>query len=216
MVPVLNLAWSGYMVAILRNVMKHNPEPLPAWDDLERKFRDGLTIFGAGVIYALPILIGLFLPLSISLINSLFSENNSVRDFGQAFRGAEGALFFGLVCVLVLYGMVLSILYPAILVIFAREGTFTSCFMLNEAFALITKNAAAFFAAWGLSLAASLGVGLIVGFVNLVVGWVPCVGWIVGLVLSLGSGIYTTVLYAHLFGQFGRIAQERRQLARMT
>jgi hypothetical protein len=88
--------------------------------------------------------------------------------------------------------------------------------MLNEAVALIAKNAAAFFTAWGLSLAASLGVGLIVGFVNLVVGWVPCIGWIVGLLLSLGSGMYTTVVYAHLFGQFGQVAEERKQLARMT
>ena len=112
---------------------------------------------------------------------------------------AQKALyFFSLICVLILYGIALSVLYPAILVIFAREGTFTSCFMLNEAFALIRKNAAAFFTAWGLSMAAGLGVGLLVGFVNLVVGWVPCLGWMVGLLLSLGSGIYSTVVYAHL------------------
>lgn len=213
MIPILNFAWSGYLVSILRNIMNHNPEPLPTWDDLDLKFRDGLMIFGAGIIYALPVLIGLFLPLSISLFSSLFSENNSVQNIGQAFSGAEGALFFSLICVLILYGIALSVLYPAILVIFAREGTFTSCFMLNEAFALIRKNAAAFFTAWGLSMAAGLGVGLLVGFVNLVVGWVPCLGWMVGLLLSLGSGIYSTVVYAHLFGQFGRIAEERKQLA---
>jgi hypothetical protein len=34
MVPVLNFAWSGYLVGILRNMMNHAVEPLPAWDDL--------------------------------------------------------------------------------------------------------------------------------------------------------------------------------------
>ena len=108
--------------------------------------------------------------------------------------------------ILLLYGLVLSVLYPAILVMFARDGTFASCFRLREALALISKNAGPFFTAWAVSLAASLGVGLLVGFVNMVVGFVPCLGWIIGLALSMGSGIYATAVYAHLFGQFGRTA----------
>jgi len=91
-------------------------------------------------------------------------------------------------------------------VMFSREGTFASCFKLGEAFALISKNAGPFFTAWILSVAASLGAGLLVGFVNMVVGFVPCVGWIVGLALSMISGVYATAVYAHLFGQFGRAA----------
>jgi hypothetical protein len=212
MIPILNFAWSGYLVEIIRNVMDNVSEPLPTWDDLDKKFREGLILFAAGLIYAFPILIGLCLPLGITASSSLFAENRNLQELSRVMTEAGGILFVGLLCVFLLYGLVLSILYPAILVLFAREGTFTSCFKLREAFEIISKNAALFFTAWGLSMLASLGVGLIVAFVNMVVGFVPCLGWIIGLVLSLGSGVYSTVVYAHLFGQFGRTAFERNQV----
>jgi hypothetical protein len=69
---------------------------------------------------------------------------------------------------------------------------------------MISRNAGSFFIAWGMSLAASLGVGLLMGFINAVLGWIPCVGWILSLGLSLASVVYTSAVYAHLFGQFGR------------
>ena len=213
MIPILNFAWSGYSVDIIRNVMSNNPEPLPTWDDIGKKFNEGLILFGAGLIYASPILIALCLPLGITASSGLFSGNGNTQDLSRTITEVGGVLFFGLLCVSLLYGFVLSIIYPAILLLFAREGTFASCFKLRDAFDTISKNAAPFFTAWALSLAASLGVGLIVGFVNLVVSWIPCVGWIVGLALGLASVVYSSAVYAHLFGQFGRIAFGSNPLA---
>ena len=210
-VPILNFAWSGYLVDIIRNVMDHDPKPLPTWDDLGKKLSDGLILFGAGLVYALPILLVFGLPLSLAAFSGLVSGNNNMQDVGRMLTETGSVLFFGLLCVLVLYGMVLSIVYPAVLVLFARERTFASCFRLREAYELISRNAGPFFTAWALSMAAGLAVGLVSGFVNLLVGWVPCIGWIIGLVLSLGSGVYMTAIYAHLFGQFGITAFERNQ-----
>jgi hypothetical protein len=206
MVPILNFAWSGYLVEILRNVMNNHPEPLPTWDDLGKKFNEGLILFGAGLVYALPVLITLCLPLSLTAFSGLFSDNSALQENSQRMMEAGGVLFFCFIGVFLLYGLLLSILYPAILVLFAREGTFASCFKLREAFGMISKNPAAFFTAWGLSVVASIGVGLIIAFVNLVVSWVPCIGWIIGMLLSMISGAYITAVYAHLFGQFGRDA----------
>lgn len=213
MVPILNFAWSGYLVGILRNMMKDAAEPLPTWDDLDKKFRDGLILVAAGLVYALPILIPLLLPLVVTVLSGLTSGVRNMQDIARSLTEAGNVLFLCLTCVLILYGLLLSILYPVILVLFAREGTFVSCFKLPEAFAMIKNNAAVFFTAWGLGLAASVGVGLIVGFINLVVGWVPCIGWMVGLVLALASSIYSTVVYAHLFGQFARVVYEGKPLA---
>jgi hypothetical protein len=215
-VPILNFAWTGYMVGILRNVINNAPEPLPTWDDVDRKFSDGLLLFAAGVVYALPVLIGLFLPLSVAAYSSLASGEGNLQDIGRTITEAGGVLFYGLLCGFVLYGVGLSIIYPAILVVYAREGSFASCFKLGEAFKMISRNIGPFFTAWGLSVAASLGVGLIVGFINLVVGWVPCLGWIISLALSFGSGVYLAAVYAYLFGQFGRIAFGQNQLALIT
>jgi hypothetical protein len=212
MVPILNFAWTGYLVEIIRNVMNHEPEPLPAWDDIDKKFKEGLILFGASLIYASPILIALCLPLGLSVGSSLLSGSSNMQDLERIVTETGSVLFFCLLCVFLLYGLVLSIIYPAILIMFSSEGTFASCFKLSEAFGMISKNVAPFFTAWTLSLAASLGVGLIAGFVNLVVGWIPCIGWIVGLVLAMGTGAYGTAVYAHLFGQFGRLAFEEKQL----
>lgn len=216
MVPVLNFAWSGYLVDIIRNVMNNDPQPLPTWEDLGKKFNEGIILFAAGVIYALPILIALCLPLGVSASSDLFSGNSNMQDLSQRITEVGGILLYCSLCVFLVYGFLLSLVYPAILVLFAREGTFASCFRLREVFDMISRNAGAFFTAWGLSLVASLGVGLLVGFVNLVVSWVPCIGWIVGMVLALASGVYSTAVYAHLFGQFGRAVFGRNQLAPAT
>jgi len=205
MVPILNFAWSGYLVDIIRNVMNNATEPLPTWDDLGKKLSDGLILFAAGLVYASPILILLCLPLSMLAFSDIFSGNNNMEDLTRLISGAGGVLFSGLLCLFFLYAIALSVIYPAILVMFSREGTFSSCFKLREAFDMISRNAGPFFTAWGLSLVGGLGVGLVIGFINLVVSWIPCIGWIVGLALSLGSGVYMGAVYAHLFGQFGAL-----------
>jgi uncharacterized protein DUF4013 len=206
LVPILNFAWSGYLVGIIRNVMHNDAHPLPTWDDLDKKFSEGLILFGASLVYASPLLIALCLPLGITVASGLLSGSNNLEDLSQRLAETGGILLFCLFCGFILYGIALSIIYPAVLLIFSRAGTFASCFKLREAFELISRNPGPFFTAWILSIAASLGVGLVVGFVNMVVSIVPCVGWIIGLALSIGSGIYATAVYAHLFGQFGRAA----------
>lgn len=211
MIPILNFAWYGYLMGIIRNVMNGNPQPLPSWDDFGNKFNEGLVLFGAGLVYALPGLLAVCLPLGITASSGMLSGNGNLQEFDRIMTEAGGLLFFGLLCVMLFYGLALSILYPAILILFAREGTFASCFRLREALALIRKDAGPFFTAWALSLVASLGAGLLVGFVNLVVGFVPCIGWVIGLALSLISGVYASAVYAHLFGQFGRAAFGQNQ-----
>lgn len=206
MVPILNFAWTGYMVGIIRNVMDHAAEPLPTWDDLEKKLVDGLILFAAGLVYALPAILLILIPTGILVASGVMTENSNLRDIGQVILSIGGALFAGLLCVIFLYGIFLSLVYPAILVMFAREGTFASCFKLREIVAMISQNTSAFLTAWGMSLVAGIGVGMIVGLASVVVGWIPCVGWAAGLVLGLGSTVYASSVQAHLVGQFGEIA----------
>jgi hypothetical protein len=129
-----------------------------------------------------------------------------MQGLSDAMAGVGGVLLAGLSCLFVVYGLVLSVIFPAIYVNYAREGTFASCFKLREVFNLIGKNAGAFFTAWGVSLLAGLVVGLVAGVVNLLLGWIPCVGWIISIVITLGIGVYMSMIYSYLFGQFGRQA----------
>lgn len=206
MVPILNFAWSGYLVGILRNVVDNEAEPLPNWDNFEKKFMDGLILFGAGLVYSLPILLVICLPMGIMGISGSISGNGDLQDVGEVIAGVGGLLGLCLGGLFFVYAIFLSIVYPAILVVFAREGTFASCFKFRDVMNLISKNAGPFFTAWGISLIAALGVGFVAGIVSAVLGWIPCVGWIAALVISMGSTIYATAVYAHLFGQFGSMA----------
>jgi hypothetical protein len=207
LVPILNFAMTGYMIQIVRNLMNDVVEPLPNWDDLGKKFMDGLMLVLAGLVYALPIIVLSCLPLSVMTIPAIIASGNSdFQDVANTITGAGGVLFAAMSCLFVIYGLVLSVIFPAIYVNYAKEGTFASCFQLREIFNIIGKNAAAFFTAWGMSLVAGLVVGVISSIVTGVLGWIPCVGWIIAIVITLGVTVYMMMIYAHLFGQFGKQA----------
>jgi hypothetical protein len=205
-VPILNFAMTGYMIGIVRNLMNDVQEPLPNWDDLGKKFMDGLMLILAGLVYALPVIVLSCLPLGVLTIPAILSSNSDAQGIAEALTGVGSVLLVGMSCLFVVYGLALSVIFPAIYVVYAREGTFASCFKLREVFDIIGKNAGAFFTAWGVSLLAGLVVGLVAGVVNLLLGWIPCVGWIISIVITLGIGVYMSMIYSYLFGQFGRQA----------
>jgi hypothetical protein len=204
-VPILNFAASGYLIGIMRNVMERSAEPLPNWDDLEKKFIDGLIIVVARLIYLLPFII-IFIPIGVIVFSALASGNHNFQDISKLIAGVGSVLFYCLLCVIMIYGMALSIIFPAIEVIFSRERTFASCFKFRETFDLISRNPGPFLTAWGVFVAAALVYGFAIGTVNVVIGWIPCFGWIASLVISAGSAIYLLTVNAYLFGQFGATA----------
>lgn len=206
MVPILNFAWTGYLVALIRNVMNNVQEPLSNWDDLGKKFTDGLTLVAAGLVYTLPMLIVICLPLSFMIVPAILSGNRDLEDIAQLLAGAGSLLFICLLCAFLVYSLVLSVIYPAILVLFAREGTFASCFKFREVFDIIGKNTSQFFTAWIISIGGGLLIGFAAGIVQAILSIIPCLGWIVSFVLTIGIVAYTSAVYAHLFGQFGRMA----------
>jgi hypothetical protein len=206
MVPFLNFAWTGYMVEIIRNVMNGESQPLPNWDDIGKKFMDGVMLTVAGLVYALPMLIVICLPLGFMVVPAILSSNGDMQGVANALFSAGSILFTCLLCVFMIYGLALSVVYPAILVVFARKGTLASCFKFREVFDLISKNMTPFLTAWGVSVVASFAVSLAVGVVQGVLNFIPCIGQIAAFVLTIGIVIYTSSIYAHLFGQFGRMA----------
>jgi hypothetical protein len=206
LVPILNFAMTGYMIQIVRNMLNDMQEPLPNWDDLGKKFMDGLMLVLAGLVYALPIIVLSCLPLGVFAVPAILAGNGDTQGLSDAMTGVGSALTVGLSCLFVVYGLVLSVIFPAIYVNYAKEGTFASCFKLREVFNIIGKNAGAFFTAWGISLVAGLVVGLVAGIAGSILGLIPCIGWIASIIISLGVGVYMMMIYSHLFGQFGKQA----------
>jgi hypothetical protein len=201
-VPILNFAWIGYIVGLIHRVIKGDPLPLPGWDDLGKKFIEGLILFLAGLVYALPaiLLIGGML---VIWLPAILAGGNYTQDVTNALIATGSVISLSLICFLILYGLALSIAFPAIYVEYALKGTFASCFDFKDIFARIKKNAGAFFTAWGVYLGISIGASLAAGIVGALLGWIPCLGQLIGFLVGLAAGLYVQLVYAHLFGQYG-------------
>jgi hypothetical protein len=199
MVPILNFAWIGYYTQVLRNVSQGVARPLPDWDDFGDKFVKGLILFLAGLIYALPAVIlgSVIFPV---LLLPAFSGDANMQETFTAMAGGSTIL---VACCVSLYALALSFYMPAVNIHFARIGTFGSCFQLSEIFKLVSQNIGNYLLAWLMTIVFGIVVGLIISVVSAVIGWVPCIGWAIAWLVAGFGGVWSSSIYAHLFGQVG-------------
>lgn len=196
-VPILNFAWSGYTVDIVRNVIDGVKYPLPDWSDFGDKFVKGFIIWAAGFIYSLPAIVTACLPLGFLIIPAAFENSNFSDTFYSIFTGV--GIFF--VCLIILYMLVFSFYFPAVYINFARKGTFGSCFEISEIVKIVSKNTSEYLTAWLISIVGALIVGFAIAIAVGLVSWIFCIGWIVGWLISAIGSVYMYVLFSHLFGQ---------------
>ena len=174
-IPLLLLL--GYTVQIVRNVRRGDPRPLPMWDNLGDKFREGLLLFVGFLVYSLPLIL-LVCPLIV--IASVTSDNGSPQGGLVALAACFGCLAF-------LWILVVAIVSPALYVRFAETGELGAFFRFGDIISFTTSN-----------------IGPIV--IVVLMGWVASiVAGIVGLVLCLVGSFVTShwaaLVMAHLYSQ---------------
>ena len=203
-IPVVNLAWAGYITAIQRNVVARNPQPLPRWDNFGKFFTDGLIVSISHIIYALPGVFLFFVPFFF-LILPAFAKDSRTQAILGTIGGGIGLLLFGL---MLIYLLAFSFLLPAIQLNFARYGTFGSCFQLGQILSIATANLGDYVIAWIVSIGAFVVVFGVLGFVISALNFIPCLGTIISLLfipVSFFVSAWLTTTYAHLFGQVGQV-----------
>lgn len=152
-IPIVNFMVLGYMVETIHNVAQGLERPLPEWSGFGEKFVKGLVVFIIFFIYTIPIwlIMGCFMGLTFALGGG----NGNGGDL-------IALLLFPLYCLVGLYGLVLAILSPAILVNYAVTGEVGSAFRFGEIFGFITGNLGnyilALILAWVASIIASFGI----------------------------------------------------------
>ncbi len=196
-VPILNFAWTGFTVDILRNVTDGISKPMPDWSEFGDKFVKGFFIWAAGFIYTLPALIIACLPLGFLIIPASMESSNTSETLISIFTGV-GILFL---CLLVFYLLAFSFYFPAVYINFARKGTFGSCFEISEIIKIVSENTSKYLTAWLVSIVGAILVGIIVMIVSVVLSVIVCIGWVLTWVISALAGVYLFAIYAHLFGQ---------------
>jgi hypothetical protein len=197
-VPIVNFALLGWVIDLMRNVARRQPFPMPDWDTFGDKFIKGAILVVTGLIYALPVL-SIFFPLMfLPFIRG---------DFGHDGRLAFTSMFIGttllFMCLLALYGLLLSFLMPAVFLNFARKGTFGACFEFGEIWRIMSHNLSDYIVAWLISIVIGIGVSFVMGLAAGMLAFIPCFGWILAPVLLGMSGVYTLAVFGHLFGQLG-------------
>jgi hypothetical protein len=198
-VPIVNFAWLGYLVDVVRNVMAGNPKPLPEWSDFGEKWVRGLLLTFASMIYAIPVLVLACIPLTM-LGGLSASQNSNLSDqLGGLLAGVGG--IFG--CLILVYSLFLTFILPAIYINYARNSTFGALFEFGRIIKIASDELGKYVTAWLVSLLAGIVVGLVVGVITMLVGWIPCVGWILVILVSAVGSVYAFYIYGHLFGQVG-------------
>jgi ABC-type bacteriocin/lantibiotic exporter with double-glycine peptidase domain len=107
---------------------------------------------------------------------------------------------------------VFSFVFPAVQVNYARKRTFVAAFYLREVFRLVGDNLGGYILAWLAYFVFALVAGAVLGFIGTILGWIPCVGWILSLAATALVTPLILVVYSHLFGQLGEEDQAGGEL----
>jgi len=177
---------TGYSLVVLDNVRLGHEHPLPEWQDWGKFFMLGLKVFVALFIWALPIIIG-FVPV---MAGSVLSDSGNANGTGAI----AALLIICGSCLMILWGLFIALLTPAIYARVAATDRFVSAFELGRIWAFTRDNLGnvivAILLVWLAGIIAS--VLAMMGLLFL------CIGVLVTIPLA---SLWQYLVQAHLFGQ---------------
>ena len=182
----------GYMVGITRNVKNREERPLPLWEDFGKLFMDGLYVIVAQFVYTLPFWLIACIGFIVTIgFGSLGNINEDL---------AVGGLFatFGVMgCLALILWVALIFISPAILIQYVRTNDFGACFRFGEVIEIARNNVVDILITMVFVLVISFVLGAIIGILNII----PCLGWILTLIISALAGPWISFSMGHLYGQ---------------
>jgi len=203
MIPILNFASAGYMLATIRNLANDVTPSLPTWDDFGDYFVKGLVLTIIGLIYALPLLILSCCPISM-MFSFTIPQNEDVATalgvLGLVVLGVFGLLAF-------LYALAYIFVMPAITLHYASTEDFSAAFQFGKIFAFIRDNISSYLKAWLYLLVVGVVIGIGELVVGVILGWIPICGWTILWVIGLGIAFWTYLVIAYVYGSFAREVQ---------
>jgi hypothetical protein len=176
LIPVLGIiVVLGWSLAITRNVIKGETEPLAGWSDFADLLTLGFKALIISLIYALPIIV---LSIPFGFLTSIIDD-----------QSAEALIAFVSICFScfsILYGLALAFFYPAALGELAANDDLGAALNPSRLIELVRKAPNAYV----LTFLATIGAGFLAGLGVLLC----CVG-------VLFTTAYVYAVYGHLYGQ---------------
>jgi len=207
-VPILNFAWFGYLLHVMRNVIQNEENPLPEWDKLGEFFMQGLLFIIGWFIYSIPIFILLLLGGSSWLL--LIPANGT--DIQNVVLSGLSVTSFMLLCVLAIYGLVLTIIYPAITIHYGKSFKFGSLFEVSKIIEIIKVNPGQYFLAWLIVFVIGFVFVFVASWMGIFFSLIPCIGTIVAYLILFGGSVWIGLIDYHIFAQVGKEAKELTEL----
>lgn len=192
-IPMLLLV--GYQLAITRNVMNGEKQPLPEWDDFGKYFMDGLYITVARLVYTLPFWLLVCIGVAVTVLPAM-GANSSSDEVVSLLAGTAVVVWLVLGCLGLLLGLALFFIAPAISIQYVRTGELSACFRFGEVIGIARDN---------ISDIAIIAVAMIAAnfVIQAVVGALAATGC--GLIIAIPLGWITlpwiSASAGHLYGQ---------------
>ncbi len=200
-IPIVPMLFAyGYVVEVMRRVIRGEEPGLPPWEDWGRLLMDGLRAFAVGLAYLLPgtlvyfgsvglYFAGFFVPLSLGM------EDQEVFWFVM---GAMVLLFLGIFLSFLLYFLG-AIPLPAALAHFVAEDRLGAAFQVRRWWAVLKERRWEYAIAW-LLLFGLMG---IMWFAVMLLYYSLCLCWLIPIAIVPVS-FYVTLVAGVLFAMVWR------------
>jgi hypothetical protein len=187
------IIFMGYQLDVLRNVVDGQQYPLPRWEDWGGFLARGIKVVGAFIVWCLPLVL-VAIPLAIG---------SALVESSDRPLGALGSMLIVCgSCLMILWGLFVTLLSPAIYVRLARTNRFSAAFEFSKIWAFTRDNIGnviiAILLVWVAGLIASIFA--VLGVIAIVIGLLITVPF---------ATVWQYLVPAHLFGQIGAISAKR-------
>jgi hypothetical protein len=204
-IPFANFAVFGYQVQIARNVWRGEKRPLPTWDEFGKLFVDGLRIMGAMMVYMLPMIL-IYSVMMIGIVAfSIMAESGAYAPTAGGNDEFMGMMIFimssSMLC-LMPYILLVWLLYPLFFIQIARHGSIKSCFALRDMWATLIAQPANYLLIVGVIFGIYIAISIVTMPIYLVAMFIPCIGFLIVMLITGGMTILVGAVSGHLEGQF--------------
>lgn len=190
----------GYMVAVTRQVLHHQELPMPEWNNWGDLFKDGIIVWVAQLVYTLPFW------LLLCIGGAATTGFGFLSDQAPDLAGAGIWATFGLVgCLSLIFAIALFFITPAVIIQYVRHNEFAACFRIGEVLGIAKANIVPIL----VSALALFAVALVITTVTGVLSFIPCIGTIIGFIISALVSPYIVIAAGHLYGQIARNSTDK-------
>ena len=202
-IPILPILFVyGYVMRIMERIIVQDGEPyLPEWDDWGKFFTDGARLLSAGLIYALPVIVLIFLGYMVTfLLAILMPWMEAIVDTSSSVFTLFPLLWmlfgFGLMGVGILFAILMGIVVPAGLGHLVAKDQFSAAFQVNEWWPIFRANFTGFLFAFVIIM----GISMIGSFIFQILYFTIILCCLIPLILSAFS-MYLSLVSMTLYAQ---------------